>query len=318
MAETESLNLPGVTEQAGVASGHQAGSVPPAVARVAVRRAGHLSWFVRLSLDEPEAMCGMQRMAGKLRDSPRLETVLPGILDGALALTGADFGNVQLVDLATGALKIVTQSGFGPEFTDYFAVVDDGHSACGRAARDCAQTVIADVTTDPGFMPHREIAAAAGFRAVQSTPLADSGGRLVGVVSTHWRRPGPPSGRDLRTLELFGDIAGEAVARHLGCASGSAAAHLAGEDGDDPWHRLEGELAPAGTALGEFAGDVVHRLFAAGLSLASAQAIIGDGAAGDRIAAAVDELDRIIRDTRAMVLRAADRGWPTGRPDQGR
>lgn len=52
---------------------------------------------------------------------------------------------------------------------------------------------------------------AAGFRAVQSTPLADSRGRLVGMVSTHWRHPGRPAGRDMRALELFGDLAGEAV-----------------------------------------------------------------------------------------------------------
>lgn len=249
----------------------------------------------------------MQGVAGKLRDSPRLDVLLPGILDGALALAGADFGNVQLLDPESGALVIVTQSGFGTEFTDYFAVVDDEHSACGRAARDCAQTVIADVTTDPGFAPHREIAAAAGFRAVQSTPLVDSAGRLVGMVSTHWRRPGRPPGRDMRMLELFGDLAGEAVTRHLEPASGSAVPRPAGDDWDNPWYRPEGEPTPPGPALDEFAGEVVRRLFAAGLSLASAQAIIGGGAAGDRVAAAVDELDRAIHDIRAMVFSGADR-----------
>ena len=49
------------------------------------------------------------------------------------------------------------------------------------APRHGAQLVISDVTTDPGFGPHREIAAASGFRAVQSTPLIDEAGRLVGV-----------------------------------------------------------------------------------------------------------------------------------------
>jgi hypothetical protein len=74
------------------------------------------------------------------------------------------------------------------------------------------------------------------------------------------------------------------------------------QDRDGLWHRLEGELAPAATGLEELVGGVVHRLFAAGLSLASAQAIVGDGAAGDRVAAAVDELDRAIRDIRAIVF----------------
>ena len=58
----------------------------------------------------------------------------------------------------------------------YFAVVDDGHSACGRAARASAQAAIADVTADAGLAPHRDVAAASGFRAVQSEPLVSPPG----------------------------------------------------------------------------------------------------------------------------------------------
>jgi len=115
---------------------------------------------------------------------------------------------------------LVTQARFGPEFLEYFAVVDgDSQSVCGRAAKRCAQTVVADVRSDPGFAPHREIAAAAGFRAVQSTPLTDYAGSLIGVVSTHFRHPHRPSDRDLRLMELYADFAGEAVTRHLGASS---------------------------------------------------------------------------------------------------
>jgi len=149
-----------------------------------------------------------------------LGSLLPPVLAGALWLTGADFGNIQLLDPATRSLRIVTQSGFGPEFLDYFAVVDDGHSACGRAAQAGAQAVIADVTADPGFAPHRDIAAASGFRAVQSTPLVDHAGRLIGMVSTHFRRPHRPAGTDLQIMELYGDFAGEALAWYLGAPAG--------------------------------------------------------------------------------------------------
>jgi GAF domain-containing protein len=102
------------------------------------------------------------------------------------------------------------------EFLEYFAVVDDDHAACGRAARTGAQAVIVDVDTDPGFAPHRGIAAATGFRSVQSTPLVDYSGRLIGMVSTHFRRPHRPPDRDLQILQGYGDVAGEAIAGHLG------------------------------------------------------------------------------------------------------
>ena len=132
-----------------------------------------------------------------LRAVAELDALLPKVLEGALSLTGADFGTVQIFDPATGSLKIVTQAGSGPEFLEYFAVVDDDASACGRAAQEGAQVVIVDVNADAGFARHREIAASAGFRAVQSTPLVDYAGRLIGMVSTHFRRPHRPSDRDL-------------------------------------------------------------------------------------------------------------------------
>lgn len=305
MAASGSRNQRRLQEQAKASYQNPTSRLPSANGQALARQGGHLASFARVSLDEPEVIRHMQGAAEDLRDASRLDVLLPKILDGAMSLTGADFGNVQLLDPLSGALRIVTQSGFGSEFTDYFAAVDDDHSACGRAARQCAQTVIADVTTDPDFAPHREIAAAAGFRAVQSTPMADSAGRLIGMVSTHFRRPGRPADQDLRTLELFGDIAGEAVARHLDLP-GDAASPQAAEERDGSRLRLPDQLLPPETVLAEFADHVVYRLSAAGLSLASAQALVGDGAAGDRVAAAVEELDRAIRDIRTTVVDLAD------------
>jgi hypothetical protein len=152
---------------------------------------------VRLDLDHPQS--GRLLQPGMMLDE---------VLDFGLELLHADRGNVQLVDPATGALRIAAQRGFGAEFLDHFAVVADDGSACGRAARRATQVVIADVTTDPGFAPHQDIASASGFRAVQSTPLIDRSGRLVGMVSTHYPRPISLPGRDLQIMTRFGTLIG--------------------------------------------------------------------------------------------------------------
>ena len=185
----------------------------------ASRRAEHFAASVRFGLAEPDAMTRLHGLTKDLRTIPQLSSLLPRVLDGLMSLTGADHGNIQLLDPATGMMRLVTQAGFGPEFLDYFAVVggEDG-SVCGRAARQCAQTVITDVRADPDFAPHREIAATSGFRGVQSTPLIDYAGHLIGMVSTHYQRPHRPSDRDLRLIELYADFAGEAVSRHLGAS----------------------------------------------------------------------------------------------------
>jgi GAF domain-containing protein len=131
------------------------------------------------------------------------------VLAAALAISGAERGNVQVRD-PDGGLRIVAQRGFGPDFLDHFAVVRDDGSACGRAAGNAAQTVIVDVDEDPGFAPHRPIAAAAGFRAVVSTPLIGSLG-LLGVVSTHFSRPHRPAAHELDALRQIGHTAGFAL-----------------------------------------------------------------------------------------------------------
>jgi hypothetical protein len=194
--------------------------LPPADEEMLARRAGHFASSVHFGLHEPRGMRRLHKLTKDLRSISRLDSLLPAVLAGALSLMKADLGNIQLVDPATGALRIVTQAGFGPEFLEHFAVVGDGDgSACARAATQCAQTVVTDVRSDPDFAPHRDIAAASGFRGVQSTPLVDHAGHLIGMVSTHFRRPHRPSDRELRTMELYGDLAGEAVTPRLGISA---------------------------------------------------------------------------------------------------
>ena len=99
---------------------------------------------------------------------------------------------------------LVTQAGFGPEFLEYFTVVDgDSQSVCGRAAKHRAQTVVADVRSDPGFAPHRRDRRR---RRIPRGSVHTSDRlrlRLIGVVSTHFRRPHRPSDRDLRLMNLY-------------------------------------------------------------------------------------------------------------------
>ena len=157
----------------------------------------------------------------RLRDwraAPAVGVLLDEVLEFALTLLGAERGNIQLADPATGVLRIAAQRGFGPEFLEYFAAVTDDRSACGRAAQRRAQVVITDVTTDPGFASHRDIALASGFRAVQSTPLVNRAGHLIGMVSTHYPRPTTPPRRDLQIASRFGALAGESLSTVLNAA----------------------------------------------------------------------------------------------------
>jgi hypothetical protein len=322
----DSENLPGPLAHAQAVYRDAAGQLPPATGEMLAERAGHFAAGVRLSLDAPQAMRRLHQMTGSLREVPSLSTLLPRVLDAALSLAGADFGNIQLLDPVTGSLQIVTQSGFDRAFLDHFAVVDDAHTACGRAARDRAQTVIPDVNTDPDFAPHRDIADASGFRAIQSTPLVDYAGRLLGMISTHFRRPHRPPEMSLRVMELYADFAGQAVAGHLTGPGGDGRGDPVGravisallDPGDGELGAMpfrgsrpgeaggqRGAARQSATqegAMSQFAGLVVNRLFSVGMSLESARSLTGQGPAANRITQAADEIDHLIQDIRTTVF----------------
>lgn len=76
------------------------------------------------------------------------------------------------------------------------------------------RVIVEDVLADPLFAPHRAIAAATGFRTVQSTPLVSRRGELLGVISTHFRQPCRFSGTVLRFTDLYARHAADLVERN--------------------------------------------------------------------------------------------------------
>lgn len=167
----------------------------------------------RLQLEEPRETRRMLALSQDLETAPGMAALLDRALEGAMTLLGTDLGNVQMRHPTNGALTIATSSGFGSEFLEYFAVVVDDSSACGRALQQRSQTVIVDVNEDPGFAPHREIAAASRFRAVQSTPIVDPTGRLHGVISTHFHGCHRPSPAQMQLIDWYSERIGAALTR---------------------------------------------------------------------------------------------------------
>jgi GAF domain-containing protein len=89
---------------------------------------------------------------------------------------------------------------------DLFQVLSrDAHAACGVALETGQRVIIEGVTTSLVFVgtPALEVQQAASVRAVQSTPLISRSGPLVGVLSTHYRKPSRPADRDLSVLDLL-------------------------------------------------------------------------------------------------------------------
>ena len=155
----------------------------------------------------------LHQLSTRLLREAELLPLLEEVLDATIALQSADFGNLQLYNERTQALDIVAQRGFGQDFLNHFSAVNEIGAACGRALKRAERVIIEDVLTDPDYAPHRAIAASAGYRAVQSTPLFSRSGEPLGIVSTHFRQPHRPSERELRLTDLYARQAAELIER---------------------------------------------------------------------------------------------------------
>jgi PAS domain S-box-containing protein len=176
---------------------------------------------------EVDSMRRLHELVNRLLGCDDLQTALEEVLDAALALMEAELGNVRLLDPATGELRIAVQRGFRPEFLQRFSSIRTNSSVvCARAAQQRKRVIVEDVEADPQLAPDREIAAVAGFRGIQSTPIMSRRGEPLGVLSTHFRDPQRPSERALRMIDLYARQAAE-VLEHMGVET--ARQQVAGE-----------------------------------------------------------------------------------------
>lgn len=165
---------------------------------------------------EVDSMRRLHELVNRLLGCDDLQTALAEVLDAVLSLMEAELGNVRLLEPVTQELRIVAQRGFGTEFLDRFSIVSaNSNQVCARAAQLGKRVIIEDVETDPQFAVHRAMAAAAGFRGIQSTPIKSRSGELLGVLSTHYRGPQRPSERALRMIDLYVRQAAEFL-EHVG------------------------------------------------------------------------------------------------------
>ena len=160
------------------------------------------------------AMKRLHQIGTRFVRNGELGKVLEEVVDAAIAITGSDMGNLQLLD-NSGLLKIVAQRGFEQPFLDFFNSVHEGQAACGTALQQGNRVIVEDIAESVVFAgsPAREVVLASGARAVQSTPLRSRSGHLLGMLSTHYKTPRRPDERDLLFIDVLSQQIGDMLER---------------------------------------------------------------------------------------------------------
>lgn len=117
-----------------------------------------------------------------------------------------------------GELRLLAFRGFTPEAAAFWewVGVDSAGSTCAAALRTGKRVIAVDIEKCD-FMKgseDREMFLQTGIHACQTTPLLSRSGKILGMISTHWRQPHEPSERDLRVFDILARQAADLIERN--------------------------------------------------------------------------------------------------------
>ena len=169
---------------------------------------------------ELEAVQLLQAVGSELiHDQGHDDRLYHKLAEAAAAILQSDYASMQMLYPERGAggeLRLLASQGFDPDAVKFWEWVRaDSGCTCGEALRTRRRAIASDVETCV-FMagtPDREAYLQAGMRAAQSTPLISRDGRLLGMLSTHWRKAHQPGERELRRFDILARQAADVVER---------------------------------------------------------------------------------------------------------
>ncbi len=111
-------------------------------------------------------------------------------------------------------------TGAAPSLPDFYndavhgMAIGAGRGSCGSAAFLDERVIVEEIRSHPWWADFKELAARAGLESCWSEPIHSSAGQVLGTFAVYHRRPHIPTGADLATIALAGQLAAIAIERH--------------------------------------------------------------------------------------------------------
>ena len=166
--------------------------------------AGHQFRLSLLDLDEEGHWCQLTEIIRALTCLDRTHDLLSCFLSAALELLGADRGHVRILERSSGKLVLRAQHGFdGLSESDFSALWAAPLQAQALSLRRRVVTEDSE-NSDLGFRKAFGVASRWTMcRAMQATPLIDSSGHTLGLLTTYNETPHAPGALQWRLLDVL-------------------------------------------------------------------------------------------------------------------
>jgi PAS domain S-box-containing protein len=170
----------------------------------------------RKDLDSPDDILQLHEISTLLIQEGNLDSLYNCILDAAVGLMSSDMASLQLLDPQHEQLRLLAWKGFHPQSAAFWKTVHfNSTCSCGLALATGARVVVPDSETCDFIAGTADLDEyrRSNVRAMQSTPLVSRSGQLLGMISTHWRKPYQPPERALRRFDVLARQAADLIER---------------------------------------------------------------------------------------------------------
>jgi len=160
----------------------------------------------------------LQSISTRLISESTPDSLYDHVLGAAMELMASDAACLQMFEADSASLRLLAWANFHPDSVPFWLRVATGAgSTCSKALSDNQRVVVPDIETCEFMAGTQEQLEyrRAGVRGVQSTPLRSRTGRLLGMLSTHWRTPHPSTEDDFRFFDVLARQAADFIERSL-------------------------------------------------------------------------------------------------------
>jgi PAS domain S-box-containing protein len=160
----------------------------------------------------------LQSISTRLISESTPESLYDQILGAAMELMASDAACLQMLAADNTSLRLLAWTNFHPDCVPFWERVAAGAgSTCSKALSDNVRVVVTDIEACEFMAGTQEQVEyrRAGVRGVQSTPLRSRTGRLLGMLSTHWRTPHSLTDDDFRFFDVLARQAADLIERTL-------------------------------------------------------------------------------------------------------
>jgi len=161
----------------------------------------------------------LQSISTELIFEDNVQAVYEKLLDTALKIMKSECASIQMLDGKDGGalgLRLLASRGFGCEAAEYWGwICVSAATACGAALRSGRRVIVPDIEKCDymrGTEDQKRFLQV-GIHSCQSTPLVSHTGKIVGMISTQWKKCHEPTERQLRLFDVLARQAAHFIER---------------------------------------------------------------------------------------------------------